>query len=66
MIFGLAAQWKEKRYTLNRQEGMEILFFALFILKLSALKLSYQLLLEYMSCFKEKWIVFTMSACEWN
>lgn len=45
---------------------MEILFFALFILKLSALKLSYQLLLEYMSCFKEKWIVFPMSACEWN
>lgn len=40
MIFGLAAQWKEKRYTLNHQEGMEILFFALFILKLSALKLS--------------------------
>lgn len=33
---------------------MEILFFALFILKLSALKLSHQLLLEYMSCFKEK------------
>lgn len=31
MIFGLAAQWKEKRYTLNCQEGMEILFFVFVI-----------------------------------